>query len=98
MKICLSIAGNSAEQFLFEHTGPVIRIGRDESCELCLKDAFAKSVSRNHARIDIRSTGATITDAGSSNGTLLNGKPLRDSSPLVAGDIIQMGYTGAILT
>jgi pSer/pThr/pTyr-binding forkhead associated (FHA) protein len=87
--------GNS---ITFEHPGPVIRIGRDPECELSLQGEASTAVSRRHAVIEMRAEGATLADTGSSNGTLLNGKPIENAVPLRVGDRIQMGYTGATLT
>jgi pSer/pThr/pTyr-binding forkhead associated (FHA) protein len=36
----------------------------------------SNDVSRQHCRIDITPDGATVTDLGSTNGTLLNGRPI----------------------
>jgi hypothetical protein len=97
MKIRLQI--NTAERaFPFEHVGPVVRIGRDPACELRLDGAAGDAVSRQHARIDLDKDGATLADSGSSNGTLLNDKPVEAPTALHVGDRIQMGYTGAMLT
>src|SRR5262249_21745780 len=57
-----------------------------------------RSVSSHHARIDLASDGATLIDTHSSNGTLLNDRPIKEPMPLHAGDRIQLGYTGPTLT
>src|SRR6516164_7271877 len=98
MKIRLSIDAGSGSPAPFEHPGPVIRVGRDPECELSLQGDTASAVSRQHARIELSSAGATLTDTGSSNGTLLNGKLLEGPAPLRVGDRVQMGFTGATLT
>jgi hypothetical protein len=98
MKLRLSIAVAPGSSLLFEHAGPVIRIGRDPDCELSLQGEASTAVSRRHARIELSAAGATLADTGSSNGTLLNGQPLESAAPLRVGDRIQMGYTGATLT
>jgi len=98
MKIRLSIAAGSGVRTTFEHAGPVICIGRDLDCELALQGEAADMVSRQHARIDMSADGATLTDTGSSNGTLLNGRLLEQPAPVRIGDRIQMGFTGATLT
>src|SRR5271165_2167024 len=98
MNIRLAIAAGSGRPTPFEHAGPVIRIGRDPDCDLSLQGEAADKVSRQHARIDLSAGGATLSDAGSSNGTLLNDKLLDGPAPLRVGDRIQMGYTGARLT
>lgn len=64
-------------------------IGRTAECDLTIDDGKA---SRRHARITDQGGVVEIEDLGSSNGTLLNGKPvarrlLRD------GDEVQIGKT-----
>jgi pSer/pThr/pTyr-binding forkhead associated (FHA) protein len=98
MKIRLSVSAGSAAPTTFEHAGPVIRIGRDPDCELVLPAEPGTAVSRRHARIEFIRGGATLSDAGSSNGTLLNGRLVEQPAPLRVGDQIQMGFTGARLT
>ncbi len=82
----------------FEHSSPVVRIGRDPASELALEGDNGRSVSWNHARIDLSLAGATIADLGSSNGTLLNDRPLTQPTSLQAGDRVQLGFTGAKFT
>ncbi|HZU34936.1 MAG TPA: FHA domain-containing protein, partial [Gemmataceae bacterium] len=98
MKVRLSIGNGSGEPEIFEHAGPLVRIGRDESCELTLESAGGSAVSRQHAQVVLGSKGATLADAGSSNGTLLNGTVIDRATPLHVGDRIQLGYTGPSLT
>jgi hypothetical protein len=98
MKIRLAIAVGSGRPVPFEHDGPHVHIGRDSDCELVLEGEASSAVSRRHACIDLSESGATVTDLGSSNGTLLNGQLLDGPAPLRVGDRIQMGYTGATLT
>jgi len=98
MNIRLSVAAGSSHLTTFEHGGPVICIGRDPECDLALQGEAADKVSRQHARIELSAGGATLSDAGSSNGTLLNDRLLKGPAPLRVGDRIQMGYTGATLT
>jgi hypothetical protein len=98
MNIHLSVVGPPDAPSTFEHSGPVIIIGRDPECDLVLQGEAASGASRRHACIELTEVGATLTDLGSSNGTLLNGQLLDGASPLRVGDRIQMGYTGATLT
>ena len=98
MKLRLAIAVGPGNSIAFEHAGPVIRIGRDPECELALEGEASTAVSRRHASIELSQEGATLTDTGSSNGTLLNGRLIEGATPLHVGDRIQMGYTGATLT
>lgn len=63
-------------------------IGRTGS-DMALTD---DTVSKVHARIEISPSGATLVDLGSSNGTLLNGKPV-GRAELSPGDEIIVGET-----
>jgi len=73
----------------FVGVGPVVTIGRRADQDIVLNDP---SVSRMHARIEIASDRAEIADLGSTNGTLVNGRPSGAASvPLRAGDRVQLG-------
>src|SRR5437879_11442196 len=98
MKIRLSSAVGGSVGTTFEQPGPVIRIGRDPGCDLSLQGEAADNVSRQHARIELTAGGATLTDVGSRNGTLLNDEVVKGPAPLRVGDRIQMGHAGATLT
>jgi pSer/pThr/pTyr-binding forkhead associated (FHA) protein len=68
---------------------PVIVIGRRADQDIVLHDP---SVSRAHARIDAASDRVVIIDLGSTNGTLVNGRPVgRAGCLLRAGDSVQIG-------
>lgn len=62
-------------------------IGRDDSCDLPLRDT---SVSRRHALIERIGDTWQITDCGSTNGVIINDKPVT-SSLLKPGDRIRIG-------
>jgi pSer/pThr/pTyr-binding forkhead associated (FHA) protein len=98
MHIHLSITAPTDPPSTFEHAGPVIVIGRDPECDLVLQGEAGSATSRRHAQIEMSEAGATVTDLGSSNGTLLNGQMLDGPAPLRLGDRIQMGYTGPTLS
>ncbi len=79
----------------FPLTPRPMRIGRESSCEIRLLDSEA---SRSHAEIRGAATGAyTLTDQGSSNGTLVNGRTITSHS-LSSGDRIEIGGTLLIFT
>ena len=63
-------------------------IGRAPNNELILLD---DGVSRIHAEIRLKAGAVTISDAGSLNGSLLNGKLIKASAPLKTGDSIGLG-------
>ena len=90
MKIRLRIAA-AGRTTTFEHAGPVVRIGRDPECELAFEGDASTGVSRQHARVELSPEGATLADAGSSNGTLLNGRLLHQEGQLQHGDQLQIG-------
>lgn len=68
----------------------VFRIGRRLDCELVLCSA---AVSRVHAVIERRGDELLLRDAGSSNGTLLDGEglPPGEVRPLRSGDVVLIG-------
>jgi pSer/pThr/pTyr-binding forkhead associated (FHA) protein len=83
------IAGNGPEPGKrWSLDAPLMTIGRDVACEICLPDS---SVSRRHAQIVRQASGLYVQDLDSQNGTLLNGKPLLAPAPLRAGDVLQVG-------
>ncbi len=64
-------------------------IGRGAECQLRLGSS---TVSRSHARIERRGRKFFLRDLASTNGSRLNGKPLRDREVEIAdGDLIQFG-------
>ena len=62
-------------------------LGRDPKCDIFLSNM---TVSRHHATIVVDADGARITDAGSLNGTWVDGKVV-DEAPLSAGTRVQIG-------
>lgn len=65
-------------------------IGRSSDCSLPLDDAM---VSRVHVVIRVGDDGAVVQDAGSSNGTRLNGELLERAQPLHDGHRLTLGST-----
>jgi diguanylate cyclase (GGDEF)-like protein len=61
--------------------------GRDKDSDIYLED---HSVSRRHARIELRSDGYYLVDLGSTNGTLVNDMPA-DEARLHDGDYLRIG-------
>lgn len=62
-------------------------VGRDPSCDLFLSNM---TVSRHHATIEVKGTSARVIDAGSTNGTWVDGKVV-DEAPLYPGSKLQIG-------
>ena len=73
----------------FDLTGGVV-LGRGDQVDIRLEDTFA---SARHARIVPQGSVLVLEDLGSTNGTYLNGEPLRGPQPLHPGDRIRIGET-----
>jgi FHA domain len=63
-------------------------LGRGETADIRLEDTFA---SAQHARLVPQGEVMVLEDLGSTNGTYLNGEPLRGPQPLHVGDSIRIG-------
>jgi predicted component of type VI protein secretion system len=63
-------------------------LGRGDQADIRLEDGFASS---RHARLIPQGDVMVLEDLGSTNGTYLNGEPLRGPQPLHAGDRIKIG-------
>jgi class 3 adenylate cyclase len=69
--------------------GPETSIGRTADNTVVLDDA---RVSRRHALIRLQATGEyVLSDLGSANGTVLNGRRLALPARLVDGDVLEIG-------
>jgi ABC-type multidrug transport system ATPase subunit/pSer/pThr/pTyr-binding forkhead associated (FHA) protein len=83
-----SQAAQVAESYKLDPADPQITIGR-AGCDVVLDNP---QVSRFHAQIDrAPGGGAILRDAGSSNGTFVNGQRLAAPHTLRQGDVIQIG-------
>lgn len=71
----------------FEMAAGSFTLGRDPKCDVFLSNM---TVSRHHATITIDDSGAHIVDAGSLNGTWVDGAVV-DEAPLHAGSHVQIG-------
>src|SRR5271168_4059523 len=63
-------------------------IGRKDYCDICFPE---QSVSKRHVKILRQGSRVELSDAGSRNGTLVNGENVEGSIPLRDGDVIQLG-------
>jgi pSer/pThr/pTyr-binding forkhead associated (FHA) protein len=68
-------------------------IGRSRSCDLVLRD---DSVSRRHVMLALDGDHAVVTDLGSTNGTLLNGRWITQAEAR-PGDVLQLGEIELLL-
>jgi hypothetical protein len=67
--------------------GAVVQIGRAPACDIVLDD---RNVSRRHAEIRRRGPVVVLIDLDSTNGTIVNGRRVREH-PLADGDRITLG-------
>jgi pSer/pThr/pTyr-binding forkhead associated (FHA) protein/S1-C subfamily serine protease len=82
----------------YEARGVRIRIGRGRECEVQAAASDDSTVSRVHAELTVGASGGLVLrDAGSKNGTLVNGELLRAPVPVRLGDKIQLGKEGPAL-
>jgi len=67
-----------------------VSVGRSAANDIPLDDDFA---SARHARFEPRRDGVWVSDAGSTNGTFVNGAKLSKPHRLRPGDVIRVGNT-----
>jgi pSer/pThr/pTyr-binding forkhead associated (FHA) protein/uncharacterized protein YraI len=72
----------------FPITGNAVTFGRDPDNDISWDDS---QVSRKHARLTRRDNQLILEDLGSTNGTLVNGKPIAGEHVLQPADIITIG-------
>src|SRR3954451_10123821 len=66
------------------------RLGRGGTADLVVADPF---MSRVHVLLDVGPTRVDVADAGSTNGTVLNGRPLNGVHELAPGQLFEAGST-----
>ncbi len=76
-------------QRTFPLTSPLTILGRGTDCDLRLVD---QGVSRHHAEIRVEDDEVVLVDLGSTNGTFVNGQPIRRVS-LTDGTRVTLGRT-----
>lgn len=64
------------------------RIGRDPRCEIHLP---SQNISRFHAQVEWKDTGFQISDLGSTNGTYVNRRLIKEPTRLKIGSTVQLG-------
>ena len=71
----------------FSLSKPVVRIGRDERLDIWINH---KSISHEHAEVQLKEGTVTVFDLDSANGMRVNGVPV-SRAVLEAGDILELG-------
>jgi Protein of unknown function (DUF3662)/FHA domain len=82
-------AEGAGEQHTYELQTPVTLLGRGTDCDLRLVDP---GVSRHHAELRVENDQVVLVDLGSTNGTFVNGQPVRRVA-LSDGTRISLGRT-----
>lgn len=72
-----------------------VLIGRDKNCDLALDH---DTVSGRHARLRSISGTYLLRDLNSTNGTTINGEPVRDQAVVKPGDVLGMGDSLCLFT
>jgi hypothetical protein len=80
---------DGGNQRTYEITTPLVILGRGTDCDLRLVDP---GVSRHHAEIRVEDDEVVLVDLGSTNGTFVNGQPVR-RVPLTDGTRVTLGRT-----
>lgn len=74
----------------YELSKKIITIGRSREADISIEDNVY--VARMHAMIENRKGAYFLHDMGSTNGTFLNGQPIKDEGiRLISGDVITVG-------
>jgi serine phosphatase RsbU (regulator of sigma subunit) len=91
------VGTDGTRYFTFELKPGSYLVGRKVDCDFPVPN---QTVSRQHARIDVDSSGEQIhlTDLGSRNGTMVNSRRVVDRVQLQPGDQIELGSTQFRLT
>ena len=89
---------DSATGRRYEAAGVRIRIGRGRECEVQVAAGADTTVSRVHAELIVDPSGSLLVrDAGSRNGTWVNGERVITPLPVRLGDRIMLGAGGPLL-
>jgi DNA-binding winged helix-turn-helix (wHTH) protein len=73
---------------------PITTFGRSETCDVVIP---SPTVSRVHAQIELQHNRYILSDAGSSNGTYINGRRLEEPTQLSTNDEIWLGSSAVSL-
>ena len=88
-KLYVENGPDRGKSYVITGEGPFFA-GRDPAAQVPLLDEMA---SRRHFQVEFRNNVYHVRDLGSSNGTLLNGRMIKDVAPLSPNDRIEVGET-----
>jgi pSer/pThr/pTyr-binding forkhead associated (FHA) protein len=92
-RISLAVIAGPDAGAVYRIEKPRVTIGR-ASADLTLNDSEA---SRQHAAVEVRDVSCTLTDLGSTNGTLVGGEKIQSSTELTDKSEFQIGATTIML-
>lgn len=88
MKVQLIVVQGKPEGKTIPLLTPRFKIGRGETCHL---RPNSEQVSREHAEFVVGAENVSVSDLGSRNGTLVNGRAITAEHTLKNGDLVQVG-------
>ena len=84
----LRIHPGRPDEIVHELSPGTLIIGRDPDCDVSIPK---RSLSRHHARLELRPDGGTLTDLSSKNGTFVDGTRIT-TSDLCGGERLRFGH------
>lgn len=97
LKMKLSVVGNSGDQrdYGISLSGRAC-IGRSSECNLAISDD--EEISKRHCELTMEGNYVMISDLNSTNGTFVNGVPVKTGHLLKTGDLLLLGRTELRIT
>lgn len=97
LKMKLSVLGNSGDQrdYGISLSGRAF-IGRSSECDLAIRDD--EEISKRHCELTLEGGYVMISDLNSTNGTFVNGVPVKTGHRLKSGDLVLLGRTELRIT
>lgn len=97
MKLRLTHVEGSRKGTVDNFDVPVLTVGRDPSNVLAFDPVKDDRVSTKHAALSEQGGSLVVTDLGSRNGTLVNGKKIQGPTPVPSGSLVQFGENGPMI-
>jgi S1-C subfamily serine protease len=88
------ISGGARDGDREVHDKPVVTIGRHPLSDVRFDAERDRDVSARHAEIRVEDGRALLLDAGSTNGTFVNGRRITGPTALASGDDVRFGTDG----
>mmetsp|Transcript_25995 Transcript_25995/g.31544 ORF Transcript_25995/g.31544 Transcript_25995/m.31544 type:complete len:177 (+) Transcript_25995:284-814(+) len=93
--LTLEVISGPFQGQVFDKKGKKFSVGRTKNNSIYLKDP---EISQHHAEVAWNGSTWEVRDKGSSNGTALNGMPLKEGEryPIKGGDVIKFGCSSEV--